>query len=207
MRIKQAMTTIDMIREIRAIGIEVKPEQETKLKICLMTCFYALNKTNEKDLLRELFDKVIDLDSKIDKMILEKKSSKRKPKDNNFIEVLCSIFSIEYQKTRNIFYQVTGADKKAMARLVQMYRKKFPNSKSEHAIESFSAYFAQCMNITDPFIRDGMGISFVANQINKINNLLVNGKTRKNNQSEVSNSDIANIIARKFTEKRIESEQ
>lgn len=71
-----------------------------------------------------------------------------------------------------------GKEREAAGKLLSIYKKQFPDKSSEEALISIRAYFKNCININDEWLRNHMSLSIITSKFNEINKILKNGNTK-----------------------------
>jgi hypothetical protein len=114
----------------------------------------------------------------------------------DFIDQVINAFASEYIIEFNMEYFVTnrGKERTAAGKLVNMYKSKHPNADSQSTIDGLKTFFIQCFRVDDPWIRDNMSLSIIISQFNKIQKLLMNGKSTKSGKAKTSGDDIDRIV-------------
>jgi len=106
-------------------------------------------------------------------------------KQPSIIDTIIEIFAEEYKQSRDLQYFITnkGKESSAAGKLLNIFKKHHPEYDSEKTLTALREYFKRCLDIhEDAFIRDNMNLSLIINKFNEINNILKNGKTKRNNQ-------------------------
>lgn len=122
------------------------------------------------------------------------KKERSKPKKSaDFIDNVINEFIKEHGN-----YEIINAGKErtAAAKLLSIYKKKFPDANSEETINSLRVYFNACINISDPWLHDNMSLPLIISKFNEINNYLKNGKHKKDNGASLE--EIAGHFASKY---------
>lgn len=112
-------------------------------------------------------------------------------KSADFIDQIIDCFIQEHGN-----YEIInkGKERKAAGKILSVYKKKHPESKSEETLQSLRSYFKSCVNIQDNWFRDHMSLSIIIDKFNEINNILKNGKSIKG----ATVSQIADAVAKNF---------
>jgi len=137
-----------------------------------------------------------DNDIDIDIDIIDKhnviKSNEKKSKTDFLDRIIQSFVDVhgEYEIINR------GKERMATAKLLGIYKKKYPDSSTEETIAGLQAYFVQCVNIPDQWLKENMSIPIILSQFNKINTILKNGNTKKS--SGATDHQIATVIAKHF---------
>jgi len=143
-------------------------------------------------------DGVKDKDKDKDKDSLGKEGVGEKPKEEeiDYIQLVIGTFSNQYKILRNIDYEIMneGKERSSAGKLLNLYKKKYPNSTSEETLAGLDKYFESCLLITDTWLNQNMSLPTIINQFNKINNILKNGQSKQG----VTNYQLASIIAKNF---------
>ena len=128
-----------------------------------------------------------------------KKSKVSKPdkpaaKNNDFIDEIIDQFIAEYGS-----YEIInkGKERAAAAKILQIFKKKFPEKNKNDTLVSLRSYFHACVNIQDEWLKNNMSIPMIVSKFNEINNILRNGK--KTNSKGASSRELAEITAKHFS--------
>lgn len=89
----------------------------------------------------------------------------------------------------------SGQERTMAAKLVNIYKKKYPDSNSEQTLSALRHYFELCSNVPDAWLRNNMSLSTIVNKFNSINNILKNGKSKG---SGVTDKELAELLAGKI---------
>lgn len=113
---------------------------------------------------------------------------------------------IEFQeayKITGIEYEILnpGKEKEAMGKLATLYKKKYPDAKTEEALFGMRAFFDRCMQINDPWLKDNMSPSIIISKFNEINKILRNGNQRTNSKGGATDAELEQLYINKYTYK------
>lgn len=126
-------------------------------------------------------------------MVMDMDKDKEKDKENgDFIDRIIRQF-VEAHGDYVIVNK--GKEREAAGKLLNIYKKKFPNADSEEALQSLRAYFNACVNIGDRWLHDNMSLSIIVSKFNEINNYLKNGKQKGSGATE---AELIELFARKY---------
>lgn len=106
---------------------------------------------------------------------------------SSFIDDIILLFQQTYAQVRGSPYTVVhrGKERKAASQLLQLFRKRFPQSNSDEILAGLKAYFQSTCAITDDWLHRNMSLSIMTSKFNEINQtLLKNGKSSQ--QSDLS---------------------
>ncbi len=122
-----------------------------------------------------------------------------KPKPD-FIDKLTDCFAQKFKQSRGIDYEITnrGKERAAAAKLLGIFRKKYPDAPAEEAFECLSNYFGLCLKISDKWLAENMCLPIILNQFNKINSILKNGTQRTKNGAGATSPELAVLFAKHF---------
>jgi hypothetical protein len=139
---------------------------------------------------------VNDIDNDIDNVKLKKQTPSKLvavPK-TDFIDSIVNSFSAIHN------YEVInrGKERSAAGKLLNIYKKKYPNSTGEETIDALSAYFTACLNINDAWLKDNMSLSIIVSKFNEINKKLKNGNKPTPSKGGATAIELAEITARHF---------
>jgi hypothetical protein len=90
-----------------------------------------------------------------------------------------------------------GKEREAMGKLAAFYKKKYPDHNSAQALIGMRAFFDNCMQISEPWLRDNMSPSIIISKLNEINKILKNGNQRQTGKVGATDRELAELIARK----------
>lgn len=125
----------------------------------------------------------------------EKKEKKVRSKPNksaDFIDQIIDQF-VEAHGSYEIISK--GKERSAAAKLLKVYKDKYPNATSEETLESLRHYFDQCVIINDAWLKSNMSLPIIIDKFNQINNVLKNGGIKKHNGA--TEEELAELFARK----------
>jgi hypothetical protein len=88
-----------------------------------------------------------------------------------------------------------GKEREAAGKLAKFYRMKYPEGKTEEALEAFKIYFVSCRNIPDPWLRNNMSLPIIMSKFNQINTIIKNGQPRGKGATD---QEIATAVAKHF---------
>lgn len=120
--------------------------------------------------------------------------------NSDFIDIIIQMFSSKYYEIRGVEYFITNKEKErsAAAKLLNLYKKKYPQSDSRETLFNLEVFFNSCLLIEDPWLNSNMGLPIILNQINQINQILKNGNQRQKSRSGATFEEIAAITAKHF---------
>lgn len=73
-----------------------------------------------------------------------------------------------------------GKERTAAAKILKLYKKKYPEADSEEVLRGLRSFFELCIDIPDPWLHDRMSLSIIESKFNEIKNILNNGKSTSN---------------------------
>lgn len=112
---------------------------------------------------------------------------------DDFLTKIIGAFQSSYLDVYNSEYILMskGKERAAASKILQLYKKKFPGSKSEETIESITAYFKNCCMIQDDWLQKNMSLPIIVSKFNEINKKLNNGTHKKPVTANIS--DLTNL--------------
>jgi len=118
-------------------------------------------------------------------------------KSPDFIDQILDCFIQEHGS-----YEVLnkGKERTAIAKILQVYKEKYPAATSEETIEGLRVYFKQCINIPDVWLMNNMSPSIIVSKFNEINKILRNGTAKK---PGATYADIERVTRQNFPEQFI----
>jgi uncharacterized protein YdaU (DUF1376 family) len=122
-----------------------------------------------------------------DKHVKQKEKSK-----NDFLDQIIQAFVDVHGD-----YEVIspGKERMATAKLLGIYKKKYPRATSEETIAGLKSYFEDCVTIPDDWLRTNMSIPIIVSQFNKINQILKHGNKKMGATTDLQ---LAEIVAKHF---------
>lgn len=122
-----------------------------------------------------------------DKHVKQKEKSK-----NDFLDQIIQAFVDVHGD-----YEVIspGKERMATAKLLGIYKKKYPRATSEETIAGLKSYFEACVAIPDDWLRTNMSIPIIVSQFNKINQILKHGNKKMGATTDLQ---LAEIVAKHF---------
>lgn len=90
-----------------------------------------------------------------------------------------------------------GEERKMAAKILGIYKSKFPNSTSEETLIALKNYFTSCVNISDSWLKTNMSLSIIVSKFNQITKILKNGNSKK---SGATYADIERVTRQNFSE-------
>ena len=120
----------------------------------------------------------------------------------DFIGQIILKFQESYKQYRNTEYEVVniGKERSAAGKLLNLYKKKVPNSDTSKTLTDLKNYFDGCVNICDGWLYTNMSLPMILNKFNEINTILRNGNKQKYNKGGATDAELAAIIAFHFPE-------
>lgn len=140
-------------------------------------------------------------------------SKEKKRKGNNiktdkkehadFLSKIIEAFQSSYFEILGIDYVVMskGKERSAASKLLQEYKKKYPDAKTDEVISGLSGYFRSCCEVQDEWLRKNMSLSIIVSKFNEINNIIKNGRNNKNRSVASRSNELDSIIDRVFAAK------
>jgi hypothetical protein len=173
-----------------------------EISICENEDFHLLNSSNGID--------ENDNSTITDNKTNNKTNNKTDIKDSrkSFFEEIKNIFSEEFLKSRGFDFSFTnhGRVNKSISILLEAWKVKNQGKDTSEAIEGFRWLFNEALKIQDKYFHENMDINFIANNINKINTIIINklnGKTTKSNPTtseQTSDEAVFRAVVRAFEE-------
>jgi len=138
-----------------------------------------------------------------DKQIAENETESKNEK-RNYINEIIEVWKQSYFIERETEYEVVniGQESSAAGKLATIYKRKYPNAKTEEALKGFEVYFRACLNIEDNWLNDHMSMSIIVSKFNEINTILKNGTKKRSKQPATSDQRLAQIIHAFFEPKK-----
>jgi hypothetical protein len=87
-----------------------------------------------------------------------------------------------------------GKERGAAGKLVNIFKKIFPDAGTIELLDQLRDYFARCVTIEDPWLRDNMSLSIIISKFNVINKILKNGRSKG---IGITDAELADLMARK----------
>ena len=88
-----------------------------------------------------------------------------------------------------------GKERMATAKLLGIYKKKYPRATSEETIAGLKSYFEACVAIPDDWLRTNMSIPIIVSNFNRINQILKHGNKKIGATTDLQ---LAEIVAKHF---------
>ena len=119
---------------------------------------------------------------------------------NDFIDDLVKCFAEKYSKLRDLDYTITnkGKERAAAAKILKIYKGKYPESDTESTLDGLGNYFEDCLNIPDKWLNQNMSLSMIVNKFNDINYILKNGNKPTKGQPATTDAELAGVFAKHF---------
>ena len=116
----------------------------------------------------------------------------------DFIRLLLSEFQEAYKLTGGEYEILNeGKERTAIAKLLKVYKGKYPESTSEETLAGLRAYFDTVVLIPDDWIRKNMSPTIIISKFNEINNI-INGNKRQNSKGGATGRQLAELFAGKW---------
>jgi hypothetical protein len=110
----------------------------------------------------------------------------------DFIDQIVDLFS----KTHGSYEIISrGKERTAAAKILGIYKKKYPGAKTEEVLCGLGEYFRLCVGIHDKWLAQNMSLPLIVDKFNVINNILKDGN---NKGSGVTEQELARILAQKI---------
>jgi len=121
----------------------------------------------------------------------------------DYIGNMVEVFHEIYLEIRGVEYEATNIEKErsAAGKLARIYKKKFPDNKTDQALEELGNYFRACLTIDDQWLFVNMSLPIIISKFNEINTILKHGNKRKTNKGGATNEELAGVIAKHFASK------
>jgi len=134
-------------------------------------------------------------ESKVNKSKVSKEDSKP-----DFIRLILTEFQEAYKITGSEYEILNvGKERTAIAKLLKVYKGKYPDSTSDETLAGLRAYFDTVVLIPDDWIRKNMSPTIIISKFNEINNI-INGNKRQNSKGGATGRQLAELFVKKFTE-------
>jgi hypothetical protein len=88
-----------------------------------------------------------------------------------------------------------GKEREMAGKILNIYKKKYPDANSKETLEGLRLYFKMCVNISDTWLRNNMSLSMIVSKFNEINKILNNGI---NKSGGATNKELAELLAHKL---------
>ena len=102
-----------------------------------------------------------------------------KKTDFDFIDQILNEFCDAHLKVFGQPYEIIarGKERSAAGKLLNYYKKKFPDAKGDEVLSGMGAYFFKCCTVDNRWLKQNMSPSIILSKFNDINKLLKDGKT------------------------------
>ena len=119
--------------------------------------------------------------------------SKDKKATSDFVDQIIEQFVLAHKD-----YTVVnkGMERSAAGKVLNIYKKKYPGANSEETLIGLRAYFDQCVNINDDWLKTNMSLPMIISKFNQINKILKNGGLKR---TGTTSQELAGIIANNFS--------
>jgi len=120
----------------------------------------------------------------------------------DFIDQIILAWQEVHSIVRKSDYAITarGKERAAAGKVLDIFKKKYPEDNSEMIMNRMREYFAKCLNISDDWLWKNMSLPIIISKFNEINTTLLNGRNGRNN-SRAQDGSTAEDIARSQAEK------
>jgi hypothetical protein len=88
-----------------------------------------------------------------------------------------------------------GEERKMAAKILSIYKNKYPDANSEETLAALKNYFYSCVNISDPWLKTNMSLSIIVSKFNQINKILKNGT---NKSGGATSEELTELLAHKL---------
>jgi len=131
------------------------------------------------------------------------KESKEEKESADFLSKIIVAFQESYFDIFQTEYvvMVVGKERSAAAKLLESYKKKYPQSNSEETIQGLRDYFSSCCKIDDPWMQKNMSLPIIVSKFNEINNSIKNGRNTKPKSVASRSAEIDAIVNAVFDAK------
>jgi hypothetical protein len=92
-----------------------------------------------------------------------------------------------------------GKERMAAAKILKIYKEKYPAAGSEEVLKGLREYFNSCIDISDIWLHDNMSLSLIVSKFNEINKILKHGKSTNNKGG--SDKEFLTVIGQHLTGK------
>ena len=172
----------------------------TRITVCNYDTYQDLVNTKETQSKRKVNAKETDTTPKQEckegKECKECKEEEVSPAEPS-IDFIDQIVNLFLSARRDYEIVNRGKERKASAKILSIYKNKYPEAKTEETLAGLKMYFEQCVNIQDQWLRDNMSPSLIVSKFNEINTILKNGKHTGNNRG-ITSTELADLVATKL---------
>jgi len=131
-------------------------------------------------------------------ILYDSKQDNTKEEKPDFIGDILHEFTESYKQTGSEYVVLNpGKERKSISKLVQLYKKKYPNADSAETIEGLRLYFDAVMQINDKWLSQNMSPSILMSKFNEINKTLKNEKTKPSLKG-ATDGELKNIFVKHF---------
>lgn len=201
-------TLIEVRNRLKQKGLIDFESGERRLKNPVYKLLYCkkVSKEVSKPVSKEVSKKP-DINIKLNETKLDNNSPKPpngdlpSKKDPDFIDRIIEVFASSFSRIRGIDYTVTnkGKERSAAAKILKIYKDKYPNMDTESTLAGLQGYFEKCIVIQDNWLNNNMSLPMIINKFNEINNILKNGNKRPaGKQPATTDEELAGIFAKHF---------
>lgn len=117
----------------------------------------------------------------VNKIIKPTKVSRGKKSAVDFVDKIVDAF-VEVHGDYEIVNK--GKERQAAGKLLNLYKKKYPDADSEQTLDGLKAYFKKCVKIDDNWLRDNMSLPLIVSKFNEIKKKLTNGTPTRQKQEQ-----------------------
>ena len=147
---------------------------------------------NENENINESADVVVNANRGESAERGEKQKNQPQVKTRDFIDQVVDEF---VEATGGEYIIVSrGKERGAAGKLVNIFKKIFPDAGTRELLDQLRDYFTRCVTIEDPWLRDNMSLSIIISKFNEINKILKNGRSKG---TGVTDAELADLMARK----------
>ena len=88
-----------------------------------------------------------------------------------------------------------GKERAAAGKLVNLYKKKFPDADTQEVLIGLRQYFRRCVEIKNEWLRNNMSLPIIVSKFNEINKTLKNEKTKP---AGATSQELASLFIKKW---------
>jgi hypothetical protein len=126
------------------------------------------------------------------KRLKDKDKEKDMDKEKDFIGKIIDCFIEEHGSYEII---TLGKEREMAGKILNLYKKKYPDSNSDETLNGLRQYFKMCLNISDQWLKNNMSLSIIVSKFNEINKILKNGTNRSGG---ATSEELTELIAGKL---------
>jgi len=182
--LKRDLRKYENIREKRSLAGKASADKRQQV----LTSVESVQQTSTNSTVSVNVNDSVNVSVNEDKRVSAKKA------EMDFIDSIVQLF---VEAHGDYLIVNNGEERKCAAKILGIYKKKYPESTSEETLQSLKNYFHQCVNIPDAWLKTNMSLPIIVSKFNSINKILKNGTTKKPGATV---ADIARITLETFPE-------